>query len=262
MTETGIGRTLISAGSKAGPCLICLALWQGITMLRLTDPAYLPGIGAVADAFYDLAKERTIFRELGYSLFTAFAGLLLGICIGVPLGAAMALSRGADGFFGPLVKATYSLPKSALIPLFVLWFGVGGLTNILAATLTTLLPIVIYTYHGVHGVPQIFVWSAQAFGTPRGRMLARIILPAALPAILTGIRIALGFSFIVTVAAEMIVSNYGIGKLMFFYGDSGAYNYMFAAVITVVVAAFIADRIFVAISDYVLRWQEPADRDA
>ena len=262
MTETGIGRTLTGLASKAGPFLICLALWQGITMLRLTDPAYLPGVGAVAEAFYDLAKERKIFFELGSSLFTAFAGLLLGICIGVPLGSAMALSRGADGFFGPLIKATYSLPKSALIPLFVLWFGVGGLTNILAATLTTLLPIVIYTYHGVHGVPRIFVWSAEALGTPRGRMLVRIILPAALPAILTGVRIALGFAFIVTIAAEMIVSNYGIGKLMFFYGDSGAYSYMFAAVITVVVAAFIADRILVAVSDYILRWQEPADRHA
>jgi ABC-type nitrate/sulfonate/bicarbonate transport system permease component len=262
MTDAGIGRTLTGFASKAGPFLICLALWQGFTMLHLTDPAYLPGVGAVAEAFYDLAKERTIFRELGYSLFTAFAGLLMGIFIGVPLGAAMALSRGADGFFGPLIKATYSLPKSALIPLFVLWFGVGGLTNILAATLTTLLPIVIYTYHGVHGVPQIFLWSAQAFGTPRGKMLARIVLPAAMPAILTGIRIALGFSFIVTVAAEMIVSNYGIGKLIFIDGDCGAYYYLFAAALTVVVGAVIADRIFVVACDYILRWQEPADRVA
>ena len=232
-------------------------------MLHLTDPAYLPGIGAVGGG---VLRSGEGANDLLRARLCRCSRLSPGCCwelrIGVPLGAAMALSRGADGFFGPLIKATYSLPKSALIPLFVLWFGVGGLTNILAATLTTLLPIVIYTYHGVHGVPQIFVWSAQAFGTPRGRMLARIMLPAALPAILTGIRIALGFSFIVTIAAEMIVSNYGIGKLMFFYGDSGAYNYMFAAVITVVVAAFIADRIFVAISDYVLRWQEPADRDA
>jgi ABC-type nitrate/sulfonate/bicarbonate transport system permease component len=262
MTGAAVGRTLVSLGSKAGPFLICLALWQAITMMHFTDPAYLPGVGAVAEAFYDLAKERTIFRELGYSLFTAFTGLLLGVCIGVPLGAAMALSRGADGFFGPLVKATYSLPKSALIPLFVLWFGVGGLTNILATTLTTLLPIVIYTYHGVHGVPRLFLWSAAAFGTPRWKTLTRIILPAALPAIFTGIRIALGFAFIVTIAAEMIVSNHGIGKLMFFFGDSGSYNYMFAAVITIVVAAYLADRAFVIFTDHILRWQEPAERHA
>lgn len=262
MSEAGILRKLVDIGSKAGPFVIVLALWQVITMMHLTDPAFLPGVGAVAAAFYDLAKERTVFFELGSSLLTAGAGLALGIIVGVPLGSAMALSRAADGFFGPLVKATYSLPKSALIPLFVLWFGVGGLTNILAATLTTLLPIVIYTYHGVQGVPHIFIWSAQALGTSRWRMLVRIVLPAAMPAILTGVRIGLGFAFIVTIAAEMIVSNHGIGKLMFFFGDSGAYNYMFAAVITVVVAAFLADRVLVAVSDHILRWQEPADRHA
>jgi NitT/TauT family transport system permease protein len=98
-------------------------------------------------------------------------------------------------------------------------------------------------------------------GTPRRKMLFRVILPSALPSIMTGIRIALGFAFIVTVAAEMIVSNYGIGKLMFFFGDSGAYNYMFAAVVTIVVVAFLADRALVAFSDYILRWQEPVDRN-
>lgn len=247
--------------SKAGPFLICLAAWQSLTMLHLADPAYLPGVGSILAALYDLVKDRTIFVELGASLLTAGAGLLFGILIGVPLGSAMALSSRADGFFGPLIKATYSLPKSALIPLFVLWFGVGGITNVLATVLTTLLPIVIYTYHGVHDVPSIFIWSAEAMGTPRRKMLFRVILPSALPSIMTGIRIALGFAFIVTVAAEMIVSNYGIGKLMFFFGDSGAYNYMFAAVVTIVVVAFLADRALVAFSDYILRWQEPVDRN-
>ncbi len=248
--------------SKVGPFLICLALWQAITMLGITDPAFLPGLDAIWAAFRDLAGETTLWVDLATSLITAALGLLFGILIGVPLGAAMALSPRADGFFGPIIKATYSLPKSALVPLFVLWFGVGGLTNILATVLTTLLPIVIYTYHGVHGVPRLFLWSAAAFGTPRWKMLARVILPAALPAVFTGIRIALGFAFIVTIAAEMIVSNHGIGKLMFFFGDSGSYNYMFAAVVTIVIAAYLADRAFVILADHILRWQEPAERHA
>jgi len=248
--------------SKAIPIVVCMALWQAITTLGLTDAAYLPGLGAIGAAFNDLAGERTIYVELGVSLLTAMAGLATGIIIGVPLGTAMALSNTADGFFGPLIKATYSLPKSALIPLFVLWFGVGGVTNVLAAVLTTLLPIVIYTYHGVHGVPQVFLWSAQAMGTPQAKLLSRIIIPCALPSILTGIRIALGFSFIVTIAAEMIVSNHGIGKLMFLFGDSGAYNYMFAAVITFVVCAFVADRLLVLLTTYILRWQDELDQHA
>jgi NitT/TauT family transport system permease protein len=256
---TGRGMRLLS---KAGPFLICLIVWQAITMLGITDPAFLPGLGAIWAAFSDLVSEKTLWIDLATSLMTAGLGLLFGILIGVPLGAAMALSQRADGFFGPIIKATYSLPKSALVPLFVLWFGVGGLTNILATVLTTLLPIVIYTYHGVQGVPRLFLWSAAAFGTPRWKTLTRIILPAALPSIFTGIRIAIGFAFIVTIAAEMIVSNHGIGKLMFFFGDSGVYNYMFAAVITIVIAAYLADRAFVILADYILRWQEPSERHA
>ena len=258
----GLQDTLIGAASRLAPVLICVALWQAVAALHVTDPEFLPGVGAVVEAFYDLAKEKTIFVELGVSLLTAVVGLASGILIGVPLGAVMALSKRADGFFGPLIKATYSLPKSALIPLFVLWFGVGGLTNVLATVLTTLLPIVIYTYHGVQGVPRIFVWSAQAMGTPRATLLRRVILPAALPAILTGVRIALGFAFIVTIAAEMIVSNHGIGKLMFLYGDSGAYNYMFAAVITIVVTAFAADWLLQLATAHILRWQEKAEQHA
>jgi NitT/TauT family transport system permease protein len=262
MTEPGIAIKSLRALSKLGPFLICLALWQLITMLGITDPAFLPGLGAIGSALADLVTERVLWVDLGTSLSTAGLGLLFGSLIGVPLGTAMALSKAADGFFGPIVKATYSLPKSALVPLFVLWFGVGGITNILSTILTTLLPIVIYTYHGVHGVPRLFIWSAQAFGTPRWRMVGRIVLPAALPSIVTGVRIALGLAFIVTIAAEMIVSNYGIGKLMFFFGDSGAYNYMFAAVILIVIAAYIADRCLVLATDHILRWQEPVARHA
>src|SRR5262249_51245992 len=120
--------------SKAGPFLIVAALWEAATLLHLADPAFLPSIESILAALYELVRERTIFVELGASLVTAGSGLALGIVIGVPLGTAMALSPQADGFFGPLIKATYSLPKSALIPLFVLWFGVGGITNILATT--------------------------------------------------------------------------------------------------------------------------------
>jgi NitT/TauT family transport system permease protein len=251
-----------NALSRLGPLLIFLGLWQAVTMLHLVDPSFLPGLGAIGYALFDLLGSREIFVNLGVSLLTGMAGLALGILIGVPLGIAMALSGKADGFFGPIVKATYSLPKSALIPLFVLWFGVGGLTNILAVMLTALLPIVIYTYHGVHGVPRIFIWSAKSLGTPNWKMLFRVLLPASSHAILTGTRIALGFSFIITIAAEMIVANYGIGKLMFQYGDSGAYNYMFAAIITVVVVAYLADRALLAFNNHILRWQEPMDNHA
>ena len=91
----------------------------------------------------------------------------------------MATSRRADRFFGPLVAMTYSLPKASLVPLFILWFGIGDTTNMLTVFLARLLPVVVSTYHGVKSVPQVWLWSAQAMGTSRRGMLLRILLPRA-----------------------------------------------------------------------------------
>ncbi len=247
--------------SRLGPFLIVALLWEAAVKFRVADPEFLPGLGMIGEALADLVHDGSILYDLGTTLLTALAGLALGILIGVPLGTAMALSQAADGFFGPLIRATYSLPKSALVPLFVLLFGIGSLTNILATVLTTLLPIVIYSYHGIHGVPRVMLWSARSMGTPDWKLLPRILIPAASPSILTGVRIALGFAFIVTIAAEMIVSNYGIGKQIFLFGSSGSYSYMFAAVLVIMLAAFVADRILVLVSDHLLRWLDPVDRD-
>lgn len=242
------------------PFVLFLAGWQALAKSSLIDPTFLPSVGAVAVALADLAAGRSFYVDLGITLWRSLGGLALGAVIGIPLGAGMAVSRRIDGFFGPLVKATYSLPKTALIPLLILWLGIGSATNIVAVMFSTLLPFVVYTYHGIIGVPQILVWSACAMGTARRRLMWKILLPASLHAILTGFRIALGFSFVIAIAAEMIAANTGIGKLMFIYGESGSYDYMFAAVTAIVVLAYATDRLTVAISNRLLRWDDIENR--
>jgi ABC-type nitrate/sulfonate/bicarbonate transport system permease component len=168
----------------------------------------------------------------------------------------MATSRQAERFFGPLVATTYSLPKSSLIPLFILWFGIGDATNILSVVLACLLPVIVSTYHGARTIPSVILWSARAMGTPHHLILWRILLPGSLLPILTGVRIALGFCFVLTISAEMIAAKTGIGKLIFLYGENGAYAYMFGGLLAVVVIAYIADRLLLAAMSYLLRWHE------
>jgi NitT/TauT family transport system permease protein len=169
---------------------------------------------------------------------------------------AMATSNGARQFFGPLVATTYSLPKSSLVPLFILWFGIGDLTTMLTVVLACLLPVIVSTYHGVKAVPPVILWSAQAMNTDQFAMKRRILLPASMPSILTGVRIALGFCFVLTISSEMIATKLGIGKLIFFYGESGAYAYMFAGLMAVLVVAYALDRALIAFMHYVLRWHD------
>jgi NitT/TauT family transport system permease protein len=116
--------------------------------------------------------------------------------------------------------------------------------------------MIVNTFQGVVSTPKVLVWSAQTLGTGQGQLLARIYLRHAMPDILTGLRIALGFSFVLAISAEMIASSSGIGKLVFLYGENGAYDYMFASIACIVIVAFLCDRAMLAVSDWYLRWHE------
>jgi NitT/TauT family transport system permease protein len=203
-----------------------------------------------------MARNGELAFNLFVTVYRSFIGLVTGTVLGILIGLAMATSRGADGFFGPLVAATYSLPKSTLVPLFILWFGVGDVTPIVTVVLACLLPVIVGTYHGIKATPPLLIWSAQAMGTPQRLILWRIRLPFALLPILTGIRIALGFSFVLTISSEMIATRAGIGKLIFMDGENGAYAYMFAGILAVIVIAYLCDRGMVRLMRHLLRWQD------
>jgi ABC-type nitrate/sulfonate/bicarbonate transport system permease component len=247
---------LARAAARFLPVVLLLAAWQAVTQARVVDPAFFPSVASIMAALADLLRGGEIAANLFISLLRAFLGLVLATIAGIGLGLAMAVSTVADRFFGPLVAVTYSLPKSSLVPLFLLWFGIGTTTDVAAVFLACLLPVLVHAYHGVKGTPLVLVWSARAMGTPPRAVITRVLLPAALPSILTGVRIALGFSFVLTISAEMIASTDGIGKLIFMYGENGSYSYMFAAIGVVVAVAYAADRALLALVRAALRWHE------
>jgi ABC-type nitrate/sulfonate/bicarbonate transport system permease component len=238
------------------PIAILLLVWQLVVQFDFVDGAFLPSFGATMQALWEMTRNGEIAINLVVSLYRALGGLAIGSIVGVAIGLAMATSRRADEFFGPLVATTYSLPKTSLVPLFILWFGIGDVTNILSVVLACLLPVIVSTYHGVKAVPAVLVWSARAMGTPHLTILRRVLLPSALLSIFTGVRIALGFCFVVTISAEMIAAKIGIGKLIFFYGESGAYAHMFGGLVAIVIVAYAADRALLMAMHYFLRWHD------
>ncbi|WP_398480469.1 ABC transporter permease [Tardiphaga sp.] len=242
------------------PFLAVLVVWQFASATGAVSPDFLPSPVRVLAAIADLIQEGEIFADLLTTLVTAVVGFAIGTVLGIVLGAGMALSPKVEIIFDPLVKSTYSLPKTALVPLFILWFGIGGLTNILTVAFACLLPVVVYTYHGVLAAPRVLVWSARSLGTPSHRMFWRLYLNVAQHSILIGTRIAVSIAFVVTVASEMIVASKGMGKVMFLYGESGAYDYMFAAVALTIAIAFGGDWLMVVLGNIWLRWADPSQR--
>src|SRR5215467_7822989 len=243
---------------RLAPLILFGLIWQIICTSGIVNKDFLPAPGAVAAALVDLIKGGEITKNLTITLFRAAVGLILGAACGIWIGVMMARSRHFREYVTPIVGGTYSLPKSALIPLFALWFGIGNITAIAAVFLACLLPMIVNTYHGVITTPKVLVWSAQALGTGERELWPRIFIRNALPDIFTGLRIALGFSFVLAISAEMIASTNGIGKLIFMFGENGTYDYMFAAIACVVVVAFLADRAMLAVNRYSLRWHESA----
>jgi ABC-type nitrate/sulfonate/bicarbonate transport system permease component len=237
--------------------LLLLALgWELTARLHLVDSSALPSLTNVGAAWIDLIRDGELIDNGAASLYRAAAGLALAVVIGGGLGLAMARFKLLDIFINPLVELFYPLPKSALIPVTVLWLGFGNGSKILLIFLGCMIPVTIGAYNGARGSDHALVWSARSMGAGRLRMMWDVIMPSALPEILNGIRTALALAFILLVSSELIVSQSGFGYLIGYLGSTGAYEGMYAVVLTVALLGFGADRIYQLLMNRLLRWRE------
>jgi len=237
--------------------LVLLALaWELVARLGLVSQLALPPLTEVVVAWAEMIRSGELLVNGASSLWRAAAGLALAIVVGAGLGIAMAWWRPVNALLGPLVEMFYPMPKSALIPVTVLWLGFGDGSKILLIFLGCMLPVTIGAFNGARGSDQALVWSARSMGASRLRMLWDVVVPSALPELLNGVRTALALSFILLVSSELIVAREGLGYLIGFLGANGSYDAMFAVVLTVAFLGFAADRAYQALVHKVLLWRE------
>jgi NitT/TauT family transport system permease protein len=237
------------------PLAILALAWEAAPRLGLVNPSALPPLSSVLVAFWHLLAGGDLLSNTLQSLWRLVAGLGLAIVVGIGLGLTMAWYTPVRIVMNPLVRCLYPLPKSALIPVLLLWLGLGDSSKIALIFLGSLLPVLIASYNGVRGLDKTLFWSARSLGCGNALVLFQVALPAALPEILTGIRTALAMSFILLVSSEFLMANNGLGYLISFLGDGGAYSAMFAAVLVVSLLGFAADRAFLLVSARVLSWR-------
>ena len=237
------------------PLALLAIAWETAARTGLVSSLALPPLSSVATAWIDLMKDGELITNGASSLWRAGAGLLLAIVLGAALGIFMAWWRPVNVLLSPLVEMFYPMPKSALIPVTVLWLGFGNGSKILLILLGCMLPVTIGAFNGARSSEQALVWSARSMGASRLRMLWDVVVPSALPELLNGIRTALALSFILLVSSELIAARQGFGYLIGFLGASGSYDAMFAVVLTVALLGFIADRLYLMVMHRALRWQ-------
>jgi len=245
-----------SALTRYLPLLLIALAWEIAPRIGFVSRLALPPLSAVALAWVDLLRDGELITNGASSLYRAGAGLALAIGVGAVLGIVMAWWRPVNALLSPLVELFYPMPKSALIPVTVLWLGFSDGSKILLIFLGCMLPVTIGAFNGARGSERVLVWSARSMGASRLRVLLDVVLPSAMPELLNGIRTAIALAFILLVSSELIEARKGLGYLIGFLGSDGSYEGMFAVVLTVALIGFAADRAYQLLMQRVLQWRE------
>src|SRR5262245_59477179 len=191
-----------------------LAAWQIAAAWQLVMPFLLPPPSAVLRWIADDVLSSAFFKNAGLTLYRTFAGFALAAVVGVSIGILMTRLVSVRWFVDPILSFGLPLPKVALLPVFMLWFGLFDASKILLVAFSACFQIVISTWHGTQGVERELIWSARSLGATDREILWEIVLPAALPQILTGLQIALPICMIVVLITEMQMGGQGLGDAM------------------------------------------------
>jgi NitT/TauT family transport system permease protein len=244
--------------SKAAPLLAVLGLlgiWQVAALVLNTDsfPSALDGIRAIPAILSDRGDLINILA----SLRRMAIGLSLAVTLAIPLGLMMGRSRAVASFFNPLLMVIYPVPKAALMPIIMLWLGVGDVSKTLVIFLGVSLPIIYHSFQGARAVEEKMLWSGAAMGMSAAQRMLRIVLPAALPEILTGCRTGLVLALITMVTSEMIARQSGAGNILFNALDMAQYDTVFAMIIIIGAMGIILDAAFERLRGALVKWSEP-----
>src|SRR4051794_6207663 len=210
-------RRIRYAGAAA--FLAVFVLWWAGTRYGWISPLALPKPIEVADAFVGLIGSGEVWRHISASLTRLLVGWSIGAFFGVVVGFSIGLSSLARSTALPLVSALFPIPKIALLPLFILWFGIGETSKFVTIAFGVFSPMVIASFGGVDAVDRNVIRMAQSFGVPTWDIIRKIVLPGAMPALLSGVRISASIGIILLTAAEMIGAQYGIGALVLAAGN-------------------------------------------
>lgn len=203
----------IRGGRWVSPLVLLLA-WELGARTGLIPERVLAAPSAVAETFWSMAVSGELPANLLVSLARAAAGLAFGLTVGAVLALVAGLSRAGEVAIDPLMQIKRTIPVLALTPLFIVWFGIGETPKVTLIAVATIFPIYLNLYSGVRGVDARLLEAGRSFGLSQAELIRHVVLPAALPSFLVGLRYALGVSLLVLVVAEQINASAGLGHLI------------------------------------------------
>jgi taurine transport system permease protein len=232
--------------------LVLFVLWFAVTNLGLIKPLFLPSPQAVWQQFHEYltgtANDKPLWQHFAASMLRVFSAFLLACVTAIPIGIAMGMSRVARGIFDPPIEFYRPLPPLAYLPLIIIWFGIDEMPKVLLIYLACFAPLALAARSGMKSAAQEQINAAYSMGASYGQVIRHVILPSALPEILVGMRIAIGFGWTTLVAAEMVAANVGLGQMVL-----NASNFLRT---DIVVMGIIVIGVVAYLFDMLMRWVE------
>ncbi len=246
-----------SSGRYSGWIALALviALWQLAGSARWVNPLFLPAPSAIARAIYELAMSGALWQHVSASLLRIGVGWLLGTAAGVAVGFAIGLSRLARSVGITFISALFPIPKIALLPLLILWLGIGEEPKIATIALGVFFSTAISVYSGVDAVPRNLIRMAQSFNVPFATIVRRVIWPGALPSILAGFRISASVALLLVVSAEMIGADKGIGAFVLQAGNLMQTDQLLAGVVILSLFGLAVGKLINLLETRLLHWR-------
>ena len=235
--------------------VLVLVLWEVVAQLGLIYYNFLPPLSDILVLFYELTLSGRMIEETILTLKRALAGLAIALVLGIPIGVLTARNRLFNWFWNPVIAIGYPVPVIALIPVFMLWFGIGDVSKIILVAVACFWPVALNTRDATRTVDENLIWSGRMMGTSERRLLWRVVLPAAAPGIITGVQIALPIAFIATFIFEMVAGGGGLGHLQILGARDFRSTQVYAAIIAIMIVGLVFDRALRVVRNWILAWE-------
>lgn len=248
-----------SAGISVITVAVLIAVWFAVTNLGWVKPIFLPTPQAVFQQFYEYltgqANDKPLWQHFLASMLRVFSAFVLACVTAIPIGIAMGMSRTVRGIFDPPLEFYRPLPPLAYLPLIIIWFGIDEVPKVLLIFLSCFAPLALAARSGMRSASQEQINAAYSMGATYLQVIRHVILPSAMPDILIGMRIAIGFGWTTLVAAEMVAANVGLGQMVLNASNFLRTDIVIMGIVVIGVVAYLFDLLMRWIERRVVPWK-------
>jgi ABC-type nitrate/sulfonate/bicarbonate transport system permease component len=258
-TALRIARTVLWGVAHVISIVLLIVAWEVLARSGIFTHFQLPAFSEVMVRIWDDAISGDLWLNAALTLYRALAAFLICAVLGVAIGMAMSRNVFAHWFFDPIVSVGFPMPKIAFLPVVILWLGVYDISKITMACVDAIFPVIAATVIAIQGVERELIWSARNMGASDRELLTQIVLPAALPQIMTGFQVALPLSLIVVVVAEMLMGGYGLGGAMMVASRFANSTGVFAGIVEIAVVGYCLVKAMSMLRRRLLIWHQEAN---